>query len=199
MIEFERCVALEIAHGFLRIGIAGLDIGIAEHVQSRWKIRIDVENTFHHLPGAGVVLLEVKPFCGEIQHVLITRESFAQIVHCVDRGEIVRFLNVEQPVDEELLVRSCGGQQCTGALDRFGSRLVAVCGIAPDRIRQRKVRIAHRRLLCTCDGIVEHDVFILVDRFLDQLSSFIGPSGDRKDAKQRAGPDCGNRAGFRVS
>ena len=115
-----RSIALEKTDGFGGIGVAGFDVGISQHVESGREIGVDVENLLHHLAGAAVVLLKVKPFGREIEDVLVGRETGEQIVHGSDGGEVVAQLNIDHPIDKELLVRGRLGSQGLGALESFG-------------------------------------------------------------------------------
>jgi hypothetical protein len=95
--------------------------------------------------------------------MLVGGEAGEQVVHRANGGEVVRFLDVDEPVDEQLFVGSGGNGQRAGALDGFGSRLTAIGGVTPDGVGQSEMRIADGGLAGVDDGIVEQHVFVLVD------------------------------------
>ncbi len=75
------------------------------------ELWIDLQSRFHHGAGAVVILLEVQPFGGHIENVLVARVVLQEVIHAGDGGEKVAVLDAGHPADKELLVWSGVGEK----------------------------------------------------------------------------------------
>ncbi len=78
-------IALHVRQRLYRIGIAGFDLCVTEHIERRRKIVVQLNDLLHQFHGTIVVLLEIQPFCRQIECVAIFRKTRQKIVHRTDR------------------------------------------------------------------------------------------------------------------
>src|SRR6202007_2265729 len=109
----------------------------------------------------------------EIQNVLVVGEASEEVVHRSDGGDVVAFLNVDQPVDQKLLVWRSLWRESLGALQSRGGRLVSVCGVRPNGVGQGEVGILCDGLAGVFYGQVEEHILVLIDGSLDQLAGVV--------------------------
>ena len=124
--------------------LTGFGVHIAESVQDRGKIRIDLQSRLHHRSRPIVVLLEIQPFRSQVKDMLVLRVVLQEVVHVHDRGKKVALLNAGHPADKELLVRRGTREKRFGFRQRRRIGNAAPGNEGKQRITQCRVRVLFR-------------------------------------------------------
>ena len=112
--RFHFRIAFQGGNSFDGIGITRIKVQIAETVEGRGEIRIDLQSCFQQGSRAIIILLKEEPLPGQVQDVLIAGITFQQVVHAGDGGKNVVVLDRSHPADQELFVGSRAGKKGLG-------------------------------------------------------------------------------------
>src|SRR5207249_2160351 len=157
---------------------------VAEAVKRGGERGIDLQIRFQHGARAVVILLEVEPFGGHIENVLVAGVALQEIVHAGDGGEKVVVLDAGHPAGKELFVGSGVRKKRFGFGKGEAIRHDPAGGEGEHGEGEGGLRIHLGGAARQSCGVAVDGVFIIVDSELERVTGLLGMCGEWNGAEK---------------